>query len=541
MTAWPGSLRGRLLAVICLMGLAVLSVVGMWMTGSATRAGEAALRSHVQRTVNEAAVDVGNRWTGFRSALMDVAESDAVRQTLAGEGVRSTDLDGLREPLTSGSIHDLQGRLVGRLAVPGGPGPWGEPATGPSIPIEVPVHASPLGAKVGSVRAELPVWALIPDATPAPGGVATVLAAFDPETGASLIPLPFTQGGAPGGTFTWGGDRWLVARRELVEPSLSLVGAAPLTPFAGPIREAMRQGTWLLLAVVLAGFGATAVLTSRQSRSLRRLAEAVEGVADGDLERRIDEEEAEEVSRVARAFNRMTAGLRATLGELAEHRALAAVGEFAASLAHEIRNPLTAMAVDLEVVADELPLESAGHRPLSRALREVRRLDRTVAGTLLAARSGGSAGVTVELSGPLQRAVEAARLSQRSSTATIRLDESAPDGALSVPGDADVLEQLFLNLVLNAIQASPDRGQVRVVARREGDHAVVDVLDRGPGLPSTMLERAFEPLVSGREGGTGLGLTICRRIARALGGTVRLENRPGGGAVATVELPLEEP
>lgn len=535
-----------------------MGLVGLWLAGSATRAAEAALRAHVRETVNQAAVGVGNRWTSYRSALLDVAESASIRRALAdaprlaegtpGEGDPArlpVDQAVLAAPLTSGRAHALGGRPVLRLdeaASPArGSGPARDPVTiGPSIPLEVPVHVSPLGAAVGSLTAEVPVHALIPDRTPAPGGVATILAAFDGETGGSLIPLPFATDEAPEGIFTWGGDRWLVVRRELTEPRLTLVGAAPLAPFAEPIRAATRRGTWMLLAVVLAGFAATALVTSRLGRSLYDLAEAVEGVAGGDLERRIDEDEADEVSRVARAFNRMTASLRNTLAELAEHRALAAVGEFAASLAHEIRNPLTAIAVDLEVVEDELPRDSSGHRPLKRALREIRRLDRTVAGTLQAVRSGGSGSGAIGLEVPLKRAVDLVRAEPESRGIIIRLEDPAPAG-LSVPGDPDLLEQLFLNLILNAVQAARAGTEVRVVARREAGRAVVEVRDRGPGLSPEMLGRAFEPLVSGRDGGTGLGLTVCRRIVEALGGSVRLENRPEGGAVARVELPIREP
>lgn len=568
MRPWFSSLRTRLLAVICVMGIAVLALVGLWIDRSASRSSESALRSHVARTVNESAVDIGRRWTAYRSHLLDLAETPALREALVaieqssnrvrrgvdsglvrsasrqagvGPGQLSSLAASLAAPVRSVGIRDLEGRPLWRLDVIGEVvGESGEtldpPTTGPSIPVQVPIHASPLGSEVGVLHAEIPVRALIPDPTPAPGGVATVLGVFDPDNGAPLIPLPFTTEGVPEGSVSWGGDRWPTVRRELTEPSLTLVGTAPLSPLADPLREATRQGTWLLLAVLLAGFGTAALLTSRMSRSLRGLADAAEAVAAGDLERRVEEGSSDEVSRVARAFNLMTASLGKTLRQLAEHRALAAVGEFAASLAHEIRNPLTAIAVDLEVVEEELHPESPGLRPLRRARREIRRLDRTLEGTLQTARSARSADSTVELEQPLSRAVHAARRVADSEGLAVTMEDHGP--RVLVAGDSDSLEQLFLNLILNAVEAAPPGDAVRIETRREQNRAVVMVLDRGPGISPELAERAFEPLVSGREGGTGLGLTVCRRIARALGGSVRIENREGGGAVATVELPI---
>ncbi|MDX1394497.1 MAG: HAMP domain-containing sensor histidine kinase [Gemmatimonadota bacterium] len=568
MKPWLGSLRARLLAVICAMGVAVLASVGLWVDRSTSLAAESALRSHVARTVNESAVDIGRRWTAYRSSLLDLAETPGLREALVviGEnsgrtgpgadswaarfadlqaGVGSERFPGspgrLAAPLRTVTVEDMRGRALWRLDATG-PGPAGSSeslessATDPWVPVRVPVHESPLGPEVGFLRARIPLRALVPDPTPAPGGVATILGVFDPETDAPLIPLPFTAGAVRDGSITWGGDRWLVVQRRLTEPSMLLVGTAPLSPLAGPVREATRQGTWLLLAVLLGGFGVAALLTSRMSRSLRGLADAAEAVAAGDLERRVDEGSSDEVSRVARAFNLMTASLGDTLRQLAEHRALAAVGEFAASLAHEIRNPLTAIAVDLEVVEEELPSGSPGLRPLRRARREIRRLDRTVEGTLLTTRSARSADSVVELEQPLSRAIQTARRIADSEAVAVAIEGVAP--SVVVAGDSDSLEQLFLNLILNAVEAAPPGSDVRIRTRRTEDRAVVEVIDRGPGLSAELAERAFEPLVSGREGGTGLGLTVCRRIARALGGSVRLENREGGGAVATAELPI---
>ena len=99
------------------------------------------------------------------------------------------------------------------------------------------------------------------------------------------------------------------------------------------------------------------------------------------------------------------------------------------------------------------------------------------------------------------------------------------------------LGQLFLNLLLNACQAQAEGGEVEVAVGREGEWARVAVADRGPGLPAEAQERLFEPFFSTRDS-TGLGLAVCHRIAGDHGGEIGGENRPDGGAVFTVRLPL---
>ena len=166
----------------------------------------------------------------------------------------------------------------------------------------------------------------------------------------------------------WAGDRWLVQPRTLLEPPLKVVGAAPITPFEQPLREAAQNGRWILLIVSVSGIVLASLLTGRMTRGLDRLANAADAVSLGALERRVEEENTQELQRLARAFNRMTTSLRSTLHELSEQRARARIGEFAASLAHEVRNPLTAIRVDLQVAEEALAEGSPPLRPLRRAL-----------------------------------------------------------------------------------------------------------------------------------------------------------------------------
>jgi two-component system sensor histidine kinase FlrB len=119
--------------------------------------------------------------------------------------------------------------------------------------------------------------------------------------------------------------------------------------------------------------------------------------------------------------------------------------------------------------------------------------------------------------------------------AELKLDLPAP--TLWVCSRAQHLHQIFMNLILNALQAAGERGVVQVAARSDASRVRVEVTDNGPGLPVGENARLFEPLFTTREGGTGLGLAIVKKLVEELAGTVSLANRPEGGAVAEVLLP----
>jgi signal transduction histidine kinase len=111
----------------------------------------------------------------------------------------------------------------------------------------------------------------------------------------------------------------------------------------------------------------------------------------------------------------------------------------------------------------------------------------------------------------------------------------------SIPGirsDPFELRQVFQNLILNAIDAIQNNGEITLTTRRQGDEVVVTVADSGPGIPEEHLPKIFEPLFTTKPGGTGLGLAICADILERLGGRIRVHNSPGGGACFVVTLPI---
>jgi len=280
----------------------------------------------------------------------------------------------------------------------------------------------------------------------------------------------------------------------------------------------------------------TAVLTGVMTRGLSRLTAAADAVSRGDLEHQIESGGGDEMSWVADAFNTMTTSLRRTLRELADRQALAAVGEFAASLSHEVRNALSSIRLDLQVSGECLPDDPAVREPQERALREIGRLEETVSGALALARSGRLEMRLVNLREPLAAAAAVAEAEFNLRGA--RLDAATEGPALEVRGDGAGLEQLFLNLLLNAAQAAGEGGSATVRVVRRGEVVEVTVADDGPGMSPELLDRAFEAFYSTRPDGTGLGLSVARRIARVHGGRLTVDSAPGRGTAIQVSLPL---
>jgi two-component system, NtrC family, sensor histidine kinase HydH len=324
-------------------------------------------------------------------------------------------------------------------------------------------------------------------------------------------------------------------RRQMSDPRLQIVSAAPLAGFALPFEAAAARGLGLLFGVAVITIVLTALLTRRMTRSLHRLAVAADDVGSGNLAARVDADPRDEVGRVAAAFNSMAGSLSDMLAERSHREALAAVGSFASELAHEVRNPLTSIKVDLQYVEERLN-GSDELRTIQRGvIEEIGRLDRTVAGVLQIARSGRIALLPLDAREPLRAAVRLADPVATAKGAGLVLD--LPGTPLAARGDAVALQQLLTNLLLNAIQAVSTGGRIVARAYRSPDRILFEIADDGVGIPPDRLERIHEPFYTTRAEGTGLGLAIASRIAAAHNGSLEITSVEGTGTVARVLLP----
>jgi signal transduction histidine kinase len=214
----------------------------------------------------------------------------------------------------------------------------------------------------------------------------------------------------------------------------------------------------------------------------------------------------------------------------------------AAGVAHEVRNPLMAIKILVQAAAERGEQGQLRGRDLRVLEEEVVRLERLTSTFLDFARPPRPERRRLELGQLLGHTLEL--VAGRADLRGVRVESTLGPGPLVLDADRGQLHQLLFNLLLNALDASPPGAAVRVAARAEGAGGArsvrIEVRDAGPGLPRELGERIFEPFVSTKETGLGLGLSICRRVVEDHGGTITAAGGPGGGAVFTVRLPAPE-
>ena len=546
---WPRVLSLRSKFILIVLGGAVLplALLGIWLNRTAERSGEHLLRGRLQTSLSQVVDEIGLRWLSQRSQLLRLAENTAVQAALrdgdasgAQDDAATRELRGLYTDMQSvverAVIRDAAGAVRWTLAPEPGSTARSSVISEPALPVRLGVYDNASGDRLGVLEARVRMSSLLPSGAGWGGVSGSVLAVFDPASGASLLPLSIDPALFARQSFIWGDEPWLTVRHELHEPPMQLVLAAPIAPFSEPFQQAARRNLWILAIVAVAVIALATLLTRRTTRALVRLAGAAEAVSRGDLDRKVEELPGDEVGRVGRAFNLMTESLRRTLRELSQRQALAAVGEFAASLAHEVRNPLTSIRLDLQRVEEKLPEESDAHELLGRALGEIERVDRSVTGALRVARSGSVTLEPVDIRQPLEAAIHSAEPELKAQDAALEMQPLGTD-PLWVKGDAPALEQLFLNLLLNAAQSLDEGGRVEVTVAGYRDGVSISIRDTGRGIPLENIERIFEPFYSTRPEGTGLGLAIAQRIATAHGGELSIESAPGAGTTVRLRLP----
>jgi signal transduction histidine kinase len=218
----------------------------------------------------------------------------------------------------------------------------------------------------------------------------------------------------------------------------------------------------------------------------------------------------------------------------AEH--LAAVGQMAAGIAHELRNPLMPIKILVQSAADRRPSPGLDGRDLAVLEQEISRLEHSIQMFLDFARPPTIEKRTFEVREILEQIVQL--LEARAERQGVRIERRFPDEPLLLQADVGQIRQVVLNLLLNALDAVPGGGTIWLELRKkDGGWLSLSVVDSGCGLPAGLGAQIFEPFVSTKETGLGLGLSICKRIIEAHEGEIQAANRPEGGAVFTIRLP----
>jgi signal transduction histidine kinase len=314
----------------------------------------------------------------------------------------------------------------------------------------------------------------------------------------------------------------------------------------------IHQSQWILIAAaggaLLLCFVLLSVLLVLIERPLEELMHTIFRVRRGDLTARVSfARRTDDVGRLGQQFNEMVEQLDLNRREIedlhnremarAEH--LATLGELAAGLAHEIRNPLAGIAGVVDIMGKELPPNSPSRAVISDVHREILHIQAILNDLLSYARPRPPHFHPADLNTTLEQAVVFSRQQVLTKPIPV-LFEPNPSLPL-VEHDPALIQQVVLNLLLNGIQAIPGAGQVKVVVNKDHEHVVVQVSDTGRGISAEALPRIFKPFFTTRSEGTGLGLSLASSIVQSHGGRIEVSSIPGKGTQFKVILPLHRP
>jgi len=305
--------------------------------------------------------------------------------------------------------------------------------------------------------------------------------------------------------------------------------------------------------LLVAGAGAVAicgallvVLTYTVQRPMVELQQKIAELGGGDLNVSVSfSHRNDEIGDLGRNFNQMVKQLRESREEIellhrtqmsrAEH--FATLGEMATGLAHEIRNPLAGIAGVIEIIGRDLPSTSPARAVVKDVRQEVARINHIVTDLLHTARPHPPRVRKSDLNVTVEHAVMLGRQQAlaKSTDITLHKDSSLPE----VEHDSDQIHQVMLNLLLNALQAIDKSGKISVTLKGQGDTAIIEVSDNGRGIPAQELPNIFRPFYTTKGDGTGLGLSLARRIIEDHQGRIEVTSAVGAGTTFSVVLPVQ--
>jgi signal transduction histidine kinase len=603
------SLRTKLLGLFLSLGALPLLALGLLTYRQSTRALEDLLANRTAAIASRAAETISQRYTRSMSDFLFLANNAETQRLLSAASTSGPPLpDSIRTEALSfldtawqsvgsfwgwAEIRDAEGAVVCRMGeLPGEAGSFqalDQPAGRAEYLVtrQIGEATSETGSDIGLIRGTLLLQEILPRGELSVGfgefGYSVVIdrganrILFHPRLRARRQSLSWLLGPSgwdlEAGLFTQPKGRFIYSEEgrkrvasfvSLENPEWTIISSESLEEFAAPFARTATLNLLIALLVTATISLAFLILAGRATDSLKRLTIAADEMASGNLDPALPPSSRDEVGRLSAAFSIMVSQVRSMLRRVEESRHMSAVGEFAAQLSHEIRNPLTSIKLNLQrldrgVKEARIPEEYAKAVQLS--LREAKRLDGTVRGVLSLSRTRPPRREPESLHQVIRSALDALAPQMEDEKITVEVALSA--GKDTVVGDRELLKGAFLNLFLNSAEAMGRGGVLRVATtnaigerkaeepedpspRYEGagipseEGILVRISDDGPGVPEEFRDRIFDPFFTTNEEGSGFGLPLAVRVMEEHSGTLTLAD-PGpseAGATFLVLLPV---
>jgi len=338
-----------------------------------------------------------------------------------------------------------------------------------------------------------------------------------------------------------GSTPFMVIVRPLPKTRDSRYLAVAVAASLGDAQDAGRRAAWWLGAAALLGILILAWVGHRIALSITQPVQALAQMADritaGERNIHTHISHTNELGTLADALNTMAQRLQVYEQEIAEQNRLAALGSMGARIAHEIRNPLTAIKLELQLLAESLPSEQRG--TADSLLDEVRRLELIAASALQAGQGTNLSLRSTDLNDPVN---EVARLFKTQfDHRNIQLKSALKDNLPQALIDPDRIKQILVNLLVNAGDALAEGGIIQVGTDKDAasNKVLFWVEDSGPGIPAKHRTTLFSGTNSSKPGGLGIGLKLSKELVELQGGEIQVEESSLGGARFVVRFPVE--
>jgi two-component system NtrC family sensor kinase len=346
-------------------------------------------------------------------------------------------------------------------------------------------------------------------------------------------------------------DWYITAYEPILDPDGQIIGVLYVGLLRAPFVHQLNIVTLVFLAIVLGTTVASLVLlfiaTALVLRPVHHVVVMAQKVIGGDMTARVGIRPPGEMGVLCRAIDSMaqavaereemlTSDARQQIGR-SEH--LASVGRLAAGVAHEINNPLTGVLAFADMLRDKENMDDEDREDLDLIIRETKRVREIVRGLLDFARETPYVKKPIDINELIRQTLRL--LGRRGAFQKVYTVEDLQEGIPAISADRNQLQQVIMNLALNACEAMPEGGTLMVATSRCDDRVVVKVTDTGCGIKPEQIDQIFEPFYTSKPvgKGTGLGLSVSYGILQQHGGTLEVESVPEMGSTFTITLPIE--
>ncbi len=269
---------------------------------------------------------------------------------------------------------------------------------------------------------------------------------------------------------------------------------------------------------------------------VKKLLFATERLSAGDLNTEVKVKTKDEIGLLARSFDQMTKELKLSRDKLIQSEKLAAVGKLSAGIAHEIRNPLTSMKMIIQLLRKKVQHDESAKESVQIILNEIERLELIVSGFLDFTKPLELIPKPTNIVDVISQVIRLMKDNLRHRK--IRLIENFDDNIPEIMLDENRMKQVFMNIILNSMQAMPDGGEISIKCsyNQSEQKAIIEISDTGIGMPQNVLSHVFEPFFSARSNGTGLGLANVKKIIDLHKGDISIESSEDKGTKVIISL-----